>query len=1087
MDFEEKFQQRYSSLNKEQKQAVDTIEGPVLVVAGPGSGKTELLSLRVANILKKTDALPSSILCLTFTESAASNMRKRLAGLIGKEAYKVAIHTFHSLGNEIINQNPEYFYSGAFFSPLDELTQYQILEKILENLDHDDPLGSYHPDHGYSFLKDIQSHIGNLKKEGISPDRFKRIIQQNQEFIAEMNPLIGEAFIERISKKNADKYQQLLNLFMDNSKEGLSNYIYESFAEAFSQMEQTGKTPPLTAWARENLKKDKDGNKVLKDTQQIKKQLSLANVYKSYQQALKKQGYYDYDDMLMDTVEAMEKDFELKYNVQEKYLYVLVDEFQDTSGVQMRLLDNLLNMEINEGKPNILAVGDDDQSIFKFQGANIENILGFHKKYDSAETVVLHKNYRSNQQILDFIRNVILKGEDRLENRLENISKELEAGNSAIGPGEIKDQKHLTAFHQYVAVAKQIESMLAAGADINEIAIIAPKHRILEEMAKVLDYYGVSVNYERKKNLLDQKHIQQLVVMLRFLISLISKKQHEADEYLPEILSFPFWQIDKLVIWKISIEANKKRKLWLEIMLEHKDSFIRELAEFFIQLAKDSKNLTAEEVLDVLTGSSSGFSPYRDFYFSSDQLKESPHKYLDFLRSLQAFVDALRNHKSKTNINIEDLISFVDLHEKHNLPLKYESTFSPDGNALSLMTVHKAKGLEFETVFLLDCQDQVWMSKGRSENLSLPKNLTLSKSSENSDDKLRLFYVALSRAKKNLYINYYERVDNDKKEQNRLRFLEDLPEEEVQNPEQNLPELLEIKFNFHKYDFHNIQEKELLKDLVKDYKLSVTHLNNFLDITAGGPQQFLEKNLLRFPQKKSAAGSYGTAMHQSLHEMYKEFKNKGELPGVEFLLNRFETVLTSQRLNTVDHKKFLKKGLDELNFFYEKNRPNFNPYDLIEFNFDNQGVMCNNARLTGKIDLMKVDNDAKQISVIDYKTGKPLQEWDGRSEYEQIKSWRYKNQLMFYKLLVENSRDFGGKYSVEKGALDFFTPANEQLVSLNLEIDPQELEQFKRLVDVVYQKIINLDFPDIEEYEQSIMGISWFQEDLIKNKVTTLT
>ncbi|NTW62442.1 UvrD-helicase domain-containing protein, partial [Candidatus Saccharibacteria bacterium] len=131
------FAKRYANLNTAQKKAVDTIDGPVMIIAGPGTGKTELLGVRVANILKKTDTLPENILCLTFTESGANAMRERLTGIIGKDAYKVAVHTFHSFGSEVMNQNGEFFYSGAHFLPADELSSYEIMQEIFGELKHD--------------------------------------------------------------------------------------------------------------------------------------------------------------------------------------------------------------------------------------------------------------------------------------------------------------------------------------------------------------------------------------------------------------------------------------------------------------------------------------------------------------------------------------------------------------------------------------------------------------------------------------------------------------------------------------------------------------------------------------------------------------------------------------------------------------------------------------------------------------------------------------------------------------------------------------------------------------------------------------
>lgn len=180
------FSPAYRNLNTRQKQAVDTIEGPVMVVAGPGTGKTQLLSMRVANILRQTDATANNILCLTFTESAAAAMRQRLLGLMGQDAYKVAIHTFHSFGTEVISNNPEFFYQGAHFRPADELSSYEVLEPLFEALPHKSPLAST-MNGEYTALRDTQWAIANLKKAGLTPDELLKLLDHNEAFLAYAN------------------------------------------------------------------------------------------------------------------------------------------------------------------------------------------------------------------------------------------------------------------------------------------------------------------------------------------------------------------------------------------------------------------------------------------------------------------------------------------------------------------------------------------------------------------------------------------------------------------------------------------------------------------------------------------------------------------------------------------------------------------------------------------------------------------------------------------------------------------------------------------------------------------------------------
>ena len=187
------FETRYSHLNTAQKQAVNTIEGPLLVVAGPGTGKTELLSMRVANILRRTDTLPENILCLTFTDSGASAMQARLADIIGPTAYRVAIQTFHSFGADTINHNSEYFYNGANFTAADDLATHSFLTQIFDLLDYSNPLASK-MNGEYTHLRDASAVIGELKKAGLSSEELLEIIRSNDETLDAVESKLAAVF-----------------------------------------------------------------------------------------------------------------------------------------------------------------------------------------------------------------------------------------------------------------------------------------------------------------------------------------------------------------------------------------------------------------------------------------------------------------------------------------------------------------------------------------------------------------------------------------------------------------------------------------------------------------------------------------------------------------------------------------------------------------------------------------------------------------------------------------------------------------------------------------------------------------------------
>ena len=405
------FNTRYAKLNDNQRQAVDYIHGSLLVIAGPGTGKTELLSMRTAQILRQTDTLPNSILCLTFTESGATNMRQRLRQIIGEDAYKIAIHTFHSFGTEIINQHREYFFRGADAQPVDELTQYQIISGILENLDWRNPLTVKNSGE-FVYIKELIRVISEFKQSGLTPAELKTIIADNQRIIDEIAPDIQQIFATKISKKtielfapmaekiaeSIDKNREKENSNLPSSITPYANVLALSIAHAAQETIDTNSTKPLTAWKNKWCEKNAKGEFILKDSAAADKLSAVVDVYEKYIETLDDRSLFDYDDMILSVIQACEKRPELRANLQEQFQFIMVDEFQDTNLAQLRLLFNLTSD--NDNNPNIMAVGDDDQAIFSFQGADVGNIQRFRQHYHDPKIIVLTDNYRSAENIL---------------------------------------------------------------------------------------------------------------------------------------------------------------------------------------------------------------------------------------------------------------------------------------------------------------------------------------------------------------------------------------------------------------------------------------------------------------------------------------------------------------------------------------------------------------------------------------------------------------------------------------------------------------------------------------------------------------
>jgi DNA helicase-2/ATP-dependent DNA helicase PcrA len=373
------FLEKYKKLNEHQKLAVDTTEGALLVVAGPGSGKTELLSLRVANILQKNDVYPSNILCLTFTDAAAKNMGDRLSALIGVDAHRVAIHTFHSFALNVKNRFQENFYEFQEINAADELVQIETISKILATLPLSDALNKRDETGSYFYLHSIKDRISKLKKAGITPEQYKAILHSNATSYAKIEKIIIPIFEERVSKNIRDELPKLIEQLNEIKTPGIplehsslldyKDLLIQSLSAAHKSSLKENATKPITFWKNEWLKKDPDTKELrLKDAYQLERNISLADVYQLYQENMRASGYVDFDDMIMDLLRVLRTKKGVLSQLQEQYQYILVDEFQDTNDAQMRIINMLTDNSVHENNPNIMVVGDDDQAVYKFQG-----------------------------------------------------------------------------------------------------------------------------------------------------------------------------------------------------------------------------------------------------------------------------------------------------------------------------------------------------------------------------------------------------------------------------------------------------------------------------------------------------------------------------------------------------------------------------------------------------------------------------------------------------------------------------------------------------------------------------------------------
>lgn len=1104
----------YDQLNPEQQAAVNATDGPLLVIAGPGTGKTQLLSARVANILKITDANPQNILCLTFTEAAAQNMRERLTGMIGPDAYDVHISTYHAFGSEIINTYPEFFESihqdrdedVRFETPVDELRQLQMIQAIVESLPYGNPLLN-----ARHYVKDVLSTIADLKKELVTPNMLRTLARQNQKEAASASAHVQNIYgsVGAMPRK-ADAAIQLF----ESLKEALRSIEGDLTKQAADELEQalegaalSQKTKTLTAWKDQWLHKSEDDTWEFTDSLSHKKLEALAGVYERYQKQLQAQHMYDFNDMIVATIDALASKPELKLNLQERYQYILLDEFQDTNAAQFALVYHLSDHPVHEGRPNIMAVGDDDQAIYAFQGAELSNMIKFKDSYKDVRVVNLTRNYRSHGDIIHSAHNVAAQIETRLHHSIEGVEKTLTAASTSI-PDTATIERHEFASQasEYQWISNTIKKNIQEGIPAHEIAVLAPKHALLTELVPFLNDKDIPVSYEKRENIFDTTIIQSLLTAAK-LITALSRQDHKrANELFPIVLSQDHWGIPTETIWSINWKhashwpGTDGYKTWAELAIE--DESTKDPTLFLLQLSMQSTQMPLEYALDALLGAEpiklsqdhTYTSPLKEYYFSPERQSTHSLAYYEAISHLSVIRSKLREYQAHEDnlLTLDSMLELYAMHQSAQQPLINSHPIAQSDSAVQVMTAYKAKGLEFQSVFLLSMQDNVWGKKAqkRSNSLSLPRNLNYIRYRSGDEDELRrLLFVAMTRAKSHLYMTSHAMTETGKKTES-VKYLLESTDQEGLRSSGVLPKHSNIVRESTSDKGNRLQENEilwhqrhtmpdpelthLLQDRLKTYQMSPTHLNSFTDTVYGGPQSFLLGTLLRFPHAPGADGEFGNAIHTALEWIEKRVQQQKQWSPDDTVA--FFTQDIQKRYIPSDKMDFyIQKGEHALRTYMRARTTMLNTPAQSEVDFRREGVLIADAHLTGKIDRLEIDTAAKQVHIVDYKTGTPHHKWTSNPSL-----YKYKQQLYFYKLLVEGSHSYAG-YTVASARIEFVEPSgNGEIVPpLYVSFKDAEQERTRLLIQAVWEKIQTLDFPDVSPYKQTIAGIKAFEEDLL--------
>lgn len=982
------------------------------MLAGPGTGKTQLLSVRAASILKHSTANPDNILILTYTNAAAKAMKERLARVIGLRGYDIEVGTFHSFANSIIQESAEAAEYVGDRIPMSDIEQVKAIEYSLDTTKGIDAIRPFRAP--YNYLKEIQRRISDMKKDDITPDALDRYLSDKRSMCGKME----EKYIKRL----------------------------RALAVVYRRYEE--------------LKKGKDKG------------------------IFDERGRYDFDDMILFAIEALKNEPGLADGYRDQYRYIMVDEFQDTNGAQMDLLLTLCH-----GKnPNLCCVGDDDQSIYRFQGASVANFERFRRKFPSAKTVQLRDNYRSASELIDISRSIIslVPGEERAGEKKLRAIKDY--------PGkEIIFSEFTTEEEELLYIVGKVRELAAAaekdrGADeaerlnpYNSIAVLVRKR---DQILKVVDAFlqaGIPYATDGKEDIGGEKRVRQLMDVLE--LAHIEPVEIDAkDSALYKVLTADYMKIPHTEILRFIHGVNEKRRkgspdttVLGEFLLEGHEKFGR-AADAIRQLLADANAMPVHKVLmDFIKNS--GMYSYVLREFSKNGILR-----IRQLRSIGSFVNMVKSSDlANPSIRLKEFMDEMRTRKGHGLPLQGDLvTLTQSG--VRVYTAHGSKGLEFRSVIIPFClQNKSWPARPVPESIQMPPDLFKTRRRADSreesrrlylQDETRLFYVATTRARAALIFtaspadgavatSYIDKIDikrsgpSDRSVDEEALIGKSLTAAEAEDP--------------------FVGTEEILRDMVSNMTLNPTRLNNYISCR----RRFLYNDVLKLPGAKRRSLVFGNCVHKALEEAYKTFKESGKFPTFAFFEREFARELRFQGVDKTMARECLNRAGTVAGWFRRESKDPVTPISLEKRLMITVG---DNIIFTGKYDKVEwCDKAGRTVRILDYKTGKPddhLKAIGSCADLHSPDCEGYLRQLVAYKMLFEKDKHESKTGKVVSGALVFIEPVSADIARLGyregdyvkkeVAITDSMVSELEDVIKEAWKNIKQLHFEKLVEYDRKL-------------------
>ncbi len=980
------------SPNAGQMECIKTLEGPVMVLAGPGTGKTFTIIQRIKYMLE-CKIPPESILCLTYSEAAANEMKARLVKEIGTIASSVTIHTYHAFCNEIIRENPLEFELLDGVGLVDDITKRTLMSETIDEIRPQ----YYQTKWGDSkyFIPELLNAVDEIKKNQVTKEDYFNTLETSAQWGAKTKEL-EEEYKEREAKGK----------------------LVKTFLASFdSHRKKVGKAKE--AW----------------------------EIFEKYNIKLKQKNFIDFNDMINMVLENFDTNTDFLKRVSAKFQYFLVDEYQDTNYQQNKIVFKLAE---GAGNENIFVVGDDDQIIYEFQGAKTDTLAKFLTRYPATKVICLNENNRSSQNILDFSYDIISQDETRLEFNPKfadfNINKKLTAKNLQLPDNKIQIHNFADLKQENNFIIEEIEKLSKTLPDLSQIAVLTRENSELMEFAELLMAKNIQFQIKSSKSIFALKPS----ILIYFYLKALENHELDADKLFGLLVSRP---LDfELADYNFLLEQNRlNHRDFIYNLRQNRDHHWvdKEKVQRFLSVFEDLKELKAVENLkNLIVGviNKTGILEY--FVKSETNRTENILAIKRIVDEAQAFMNL---HEEAA---LADFLTHLDMAFNSGIPINIDRDEYTQ-NAVQLVTLHGAKGREFEYVFMPHLIAKKWEGKRMSNSSPLPiEHEEIDETARRKSEQLRLLFVGITRAKHTLALTFSNTIDGKPQELTSLlstvirnsAVIEDFTHELTREDY-----TLEIakSLSLTGFDFKTAFKDEL-EARIKDFVLSPSALNCYLSC----PRNFLYTYILQIPTYSDEwdSANYGSAVHKTL-----EIALQKAYPTQEEFCEIFCKNLAQQKFSDKTKREiFEQRGIKKLTEFY----PHFSaipPERVFATEYYLKFVPVDNFFIKGFIDRIEKNADGS-FSLYDYKTGsakRKTQIIDG-GDYEN-----YLNQLRFYKFAFETqNKDVKvtqvGLIFVEEPSENFYTTLTDE-----------DNRIIKEKILTTYNNIHALNFMPVQENEKT--------------------